>query len=164
MGGKTEATAKLGEHVITAGLAVQLLFFSIFVVTSIVFHRRMAQNPTAEAISLKRDWTSQIWIVYITSILILIRSIYRMVEYTSGQDSVVVRHEACFYCLDLLLMFIVMAIVCLVHPSKIYVLQRRRGTYVELGLRIKTLAGNGREARAERDDVPLQASGGSGSK
>jgi hypothetical protein len=139
MGVQSVKAVHTGEHIIIAGLVVQLVFFCIFLTTVIHFHRRMMVRPTAKATLLKREWTPHIWVVYLAALLVLIRSVYRVVEYTSSRTSSIQTHEAFFYSLDLLLMFIVMAVMSWIHPSKIYVLQRKRGYYVELGVRLKTL-------------------------
>lgn len=60
--------------------------------------------------------------LYIASIFIMVRSIFRVVEYLQGFDGYLLRHEAYLYFFDALLMFLVMVLLNVLHPSEIEVL------------------------------------------
>jgi hypothetical protein len=55
-------------------------------------------------------WRRHLYVLYVTSALILIRSIFRVVEYLQGNDGYLISHEVFIYTMDALLMAIVMAI------------------------------------------------------
>lgn len=59
------------------------------------------------------------WALYGSSILILVRSIFRVVEYLQGWDGYLLRNEAFIYVFDALLMWLVMVIFVVVHPSEV---------------------------------------------
>lgn len=100
----------LGEKIIIAGLFVQIAVFGFFVVTSILFHSRVHKAPTPEASAGVVPWERHLYVLYATSALILIRSIFRVVEYLQGNDGYLISHEVFIYCMDALLMAITMAI------------------------------------------------------
>ena len=57
-------------------------------------------------------------ILFGTSFLIMVRSVFRAVEYLQGNGGEILAHEAYLYVLDALLMLIVMVIFNVVHPSE----------------------------------------------
>lgn len=100
----------LGEKIIIVGLFVQIAIFGFFVVTSILFHRRILDQPTEVAIGGTIPWRRHLWVLYATSALILVRSVFRVVEYLQGNGGYLISHEVFLYVFDTLLMVIVMVI------------------------------------------------------
>ncbi|RKL41651.1 hypothetical protein BFJ72_g5543 [Fusarium proliferatum] len=114
-GGGIQASRKIGaydrgEKVILAGLFVQIVVFGFFVITSGLFHRKCLNNPTPAARENTFPWKLDLNVLYTVSILILIRSIFRVVEYTQGNGGFLISHEVFLYVFDALLMVMVMAI------------------------------------------------------
>lgn len=101
---------ELGEKIIIAGLFVQIAIFGFFVVTAFLFHSRMIKTSYAEMNHGAIAWRRHLWVLYVTSALILIRSIFRIVEYLQGNNGYLISHEVFIYVMDALLMAIVMAI------------------------------------------------------
>jgi hypothetical protein len=60
-------------------------------------------------------------VLYIVSVLILVRSLFRMVEYAQGHDGSLVKKEVYVYTLDALLMLIVAVILAVSHPGDVLV-------------------------------------------
>lgn len=100
----------MGEKIIIAGLFVQIAVFGFFVVTALLFHSRMLKNSPAGTSQGPVAWKRHLYVLYVTSALILIRSIFRVVEYLQGNDGYLISHEVFIYVMDALLMAIVMAI------------------------------------------------------
>ena len=104
---------EIGEKIIIVGLFVQLTIFGFFVVVSALFHRRMAaavaQGEVKTEISI--PWRRYLRVLYATSALIWIRSVFRVVEYLQGNAGYLISHEVFLYIFDMLLMFAVMAIL-----------------------------------------------------
>ncbi|PLB48665.1 putative RTM1-like protein [Aspergillus steynii IBT 23096] len=127
MASGTISAMETGEHVTVGGLCVQLVFFGIFIIVAIIFHLRIRKSPTAvsiaEASSAARlpwndqTWKGTMWGLYSSSVLILIRSIFRLVEYAQGNDGYLISHEAFMYVFDAMLMFFAMVVLSLWHPS-----------------------------------------------
>jgi hypothetical protein len=68
-------------------------------------------------LSTQVPWREYLWILYGASILILIRNIIRVAEYITGDSGPILANEAYIYVFDALLMFIVMVIFNVRHPS-----------------------------------------------
>lgn len=115
---------KIGENIIIGGLFVQLAFFGFFVVAAGIFHRRMLLVPTAKAADPAVRWEKYLLTLYVTSALILVRSIFRVIEYLNGNDGVLLRSEVYLYVFDALLMVAVLVWMNWFHPSEIGLLLR----------------------------------------
>ncbi|EED22361.1 conserved hypothetical protein [Talaromyces stipitatus ATCC 10500] len=120
-----------GEHVIIGGLFVQIIFFSLFTISAVVFQTRVAKTPSPRSIELKGLWTRHMIALYTASILILIRSVIRVVEYLQGYSGYLMKHEAFIYVFDALLMFITVLILQYAHPSEVNCLIGRGHKYSE---------------------------------
>ncbi|KAG9250328.1 RTA1 protein [Emericellopsis atlantica] len=101
---------EMGEHIIVAGLFAQIAIFGFFVVTSILFHHRLSRYPTVEASRGTIPWRRDLWVLYVTSAIILVRSIFRVIEYLQGNKGYLISHEVYLYIFDALLMASVMLI------------------------------------------------------
>lgn len=120
-----------GERVIIGGLFVQIIFFGLFTLSAVVFQARLAKRPTPRSIELGDLWHRHMAALYVTSILILIRSIVRVVEYLEGYDGYLMKHEVFIYIFDALMMLIVTLVLQYIHPSEINCLLGRGDTYTE---------------------------------
>jgi len=119
---KTPSALSRGNHVIVYGLCVQLVFFGLFIVNIIVYHCRLIRHPTARSVSLSpstNGWRRMLLVLYITSTLILIRSVFRLIEFVQGSGGVLQSMEVYLYVFDSALMLIVMLIFNAKHPGNI---------------------------------------------
>ncbi|GKT47198.1 protein RTA1 [Colletotrichum spaethianum] len=107
-----------GAKIIIVGLFVQLIFFGFFIIIAAAFHRSVNAAPTGRS-NTSIPWRKHMKTLYLGSFLIMVRSIFRAVEYLQGFDGYILRHEAYLYIFDALLMFLVMVLFNLVHPSEI---------------------------------------------
>lgn len=122
-------TFKIGEDITMAGLGVQLVFFTFFVFTAINSHRRYrflsrtTQDRTItrrnNILHITHSWETVLWGLYIASVLILIRSIFRLVEYSQGNGGYLISHEVFMYVFDGTLMLFAMLAMNVFHPSVI---------------------------------------------
>ncbi|KAH6977827.1 RTA1 like protein-domain-containing protein [Fusarium venenatum] len=101
------------EGAVVAGLIVQLVFFTMFVVVTVCFHYRFAKNSLVQP----PNWDKFMMAIYFACILILVRSIYRMVEYVQGPNAELQSTEVYVYALDAIPMAIVTTIFHVIHPS-----------------------------------------------
>ncbi|KAI0024849.1 RTA1 like protein-domain-containing protein [Xylariomycetidae sp. FL0641] len=108
-----------GEDVIIVGLFVQLVGFSTFIIVASIFHRRMQQAPTAASQAVGVPWAKYLWVLYTVSALILVRSIFRVIEYCQGYQGSLQGHEYWLYIFDAMLMILACIILNVFHPSKI---------------------------------------------
>lgn len=129
MAGSSTNMRTIGENVTIGGLVIQLLIFGFFVIVAAVFHYRITRSPTSKSISERdmtrgqgwkqRNWATVLLALYIVSALILVRSIFRLVEYKYGFDGYLMTHEAFMYIFDALLMFTAMVVMNVYHPAVI---------------------------------------------
>lgn len=115
---------KTGEKVIVVGLFIQLLFFGCFIAVAAVLHRRLSKNPTARANDPTIRWQYYLTTLYVAGALILIRSIFRVIEFIEGNKGVLMRSEVYVFVFDGLLMIVVLAWMNWFHPSEIGLLLR----------------------------------------
>ncbi|PYI20676.1 RTA1 like protein [Aspergillus violaceofuscus CBS 115571] len=107
MAAGTESAMLAGEHIVIAGLAIQLLFFGFFVLVASLFHWRCASLSAATTLksqSGRLSWRGLMWALYAACTLILIRSIFRVVEFVQGNDGWIMHREYLLYIFDALLM------------------------------------------------------------
>ncbi|KAH7186099.1 RTA1 like protein-domain-containing protein [Fusarium flagelliforme] len=116
----TSDDPKMGENMIIAGLLVQIVVFGIYVVTSVIFHYRVrTQRPNVYA-NFGNNWEKLLVMLYIISALIMVRSVFRVVEYVGGQDGYLLKHEWTLYVFDALLMFATVVIFAWRFPGPVW--------------------------------------------
>lgn len=108
---------KMGQNIILGGLFLQIIIFSLFVLASVVFHVRLQKQPTQEAYSGDVKWQKILLVLYAVSAIILVRNIFRVVEYIGGNDGPLLRVEWPIYVFDALLMATTMAIWFAGYPT-----------------------------------------------
>ncbi|KAF1981615.1 RTA1-domain-containing protein [Aulographum hederae CBS 113979] len=139
-------TAKSGQNIVIAGLWAQIVSFGIFLINLTVWWVRVAKHPTP--MSLTMPWKKHLIVSLLASALIFVRCIYRVIEYTQGEDGEFMRHEVYQYALDAIPMFGILVVWLGVHPSevmgllrggkvaflwKLYPVRAAKGDQVELG-------------------------------
>lgn len=141
MAGKTLSSMKLGSNVVVGGLCSQILFFGFFVTVAVVFDWRIRKAPTVRSSpSTGIPWRRHLNALYAASALILVRSIFRVVEYVQGNDGYLMKHEVYSYIFDSVLMLVVMVLFNVVHPSQVQALLRG-GKASKGGLKMYNISG-----------------------
>ncbi|KAH8802442.1 RTA1 like protein-domain-containing protein [Xylogone sp. PMI_703] len=123
-----------GKTILLIGLMAQIVFFGIFIIIAVVFHQRLGRAPTPTAARLdaqvgKRGWKGVMLVIYLTSLLIFIRSLFRFIESAGGSHGPLFTHEFYFYIFDSLLMFLVVFGLIVFHPAD-YVPNKSRMKYL----------------------------------
>ena len=103
---------------------MQLVFFAFFLIVSIVFNIRLRRMPTTSAHTYNSIWRKHLWALYISSALIMVRSVVRCVAYIQGFKGYINAHEVYLYVFDAVLMFGVMVIFNIYHPSEVQAMLR----------------------------------------
>lgn len=70
-------------------------------------------------------WRTSIYVLYAASALILIRSVFRVIEYAMGKDGVLMSNEVYIYIFDALLVFTCVVIFNAWHPSRVVSMYNR---------------------------------------
>ncbi|KAF8867134.1 RTA1 like protein [Acephala macrosclerotiorum] len=134
-GGKNNL--QTGKTIAQIGVAVQMACFGLFSIIAIRFNftskrfaarfeERLATETKGEKYciidgeerKLKPNWQAILRVTNITSILILIRSVYRMVDFSLGRTGYTGTHEWVEYVFDALMIFPVVVLFVHWHPSK----------------------------------------------
>lgn len=115
-----------GNNIIIGGLVLQLIWFGFFVVITLLFHRRMVLAPTARSHQSNIKWSSHLHALYVASTLIIIRNIFRLIEYCQGSNGYLLTTEVFVYCLDALPMFLVSSWFLWKYPGEISVLLQKQ--------------------------------------
>ncbi|RDW57852.1 RTA1 domain-containing protein [Aspergillus mulundensis] len=115
---ETADAARMGEKMILGGLFVQILFFGIFIVVSIIFHRRMLATPM-HRLGTDVPWAKYLKILYAVSMLIMVRSLFRVAEYVQGKEGSLQSNEVYIYVLDAALMLICCVVLNVWHPAHV---------------------------------------------
>ena len=98
----------------------------------------MVRVPTGKSMQVHNLWQKSLYSLYAGSLLIWIRCVFRLIEYAQGMEKIniyrcslstdrkllgndgyLISHEVYLYIFDALLMFFVMVIFAIVHPSEI---------------------------------------------
>ncbi|KAH7210049.1 RTA1 like protein-domain-containing protein [Fusarium oxysporum] len=116
---KNKDSIKMGENMIVGGLLIQILFFGFFMVVTVVFHMRIRSRPTSRSLVLNTPWEKLIFILYASSLFILVRSVFRVAEYVLGKDGALQAEEYWIYIFDATLMSFVAILFNLFHPSQV---------------------------------------------
>ena len=134
MASGTPSAVKSGQRFIMIGLAVQLLFFLFFVVVSTMMHYRIRGLLSSQELPIPNDvhagsignprrgergWQTVMWSLYAVSLLIVVRSIFRLIEYGAGNAGFLISHEVFLYIFDAVLMLCVLVVLAIWHPSSV---------------------------------------------
>ncbi|KAH7184581.1 RTA1 like protein-domain-containing protein [Fusarium flagelliforme] len=115
----------LGAKIIIGGLFVQLLFFGVFIIIAVAFDRSMNTAPTGRSYAV--PWKKHLHALYAGSVLIMVRSIFRAIEYLQGNSGFLLKQEIYLYVFDALLMIFVMILFSWYHPAEISAIISQRG-------------------------------------
>ncbi|KAG8664767.1 uncharacterized protein FPOAC1_013547 [Fusarium poae] len=118
-GGKIDMVDKdhklsVTEDAVVAGLIVQLVFFTMFVVITTWFYYKFLKHCKTQP----PGWQKFMMVIYASSMLILIRSIFRMAEYIEGPEGELQSKELYIYVLDAIPMAMVTIGFHVFHPSR----------------------------------------------
>ncbi|KAF2028178.1 RTA1-domain-containing protein [Setomelanomma holmii] len=110
---------KTGEYIIIGGLVLQCLLFFFFMYCCIRFHRRFRYHLSTTGERTTIPWEPILNMLYGVSVLVLVRNVYRLVEYIMGKDSYLFENEWPVYVLDGLLMLVVMIVFFVWYPDQL---------------------------------------------
>ncbi|KAF8847501.1 hypothetical protein BDZ45DRAFT_709653 [Acephala macrosclerotiorum] len=117
VGNRTNPSAATDAlHIYLIGCGVQQIFILVFFALAFQFNRELRtlypSEKTAKA-------TKMLYIMYTVILLITIRVIFRLIEYSNGFKSTISDTEAYMYSLDSVPMFVALVLLNIVHPGNI---------------------------------------------
>ncbi|MCJ1357595.1 MAG: hypothetical protein MMC33_007591 [Icmadophila ericetorum] len=113
-------------HIYMGGIGLQEFFIVVFMGLAIKFHVEILalEKRGMLAGSGKQNWRRLLFTLYASLMLITIRILFRLLEFSSGKTSganPLVSHEAYFYVFDAVPMFFALLTVNATHPGKVLV-------------------------------------------
>jgi len=138
--GNTTDRLNLGKNIVLVGLALQLATFGFFVIATARLSILLRTVLKDEPLPKERNWPVFLMWINMASGIILVRSVYRFIEFAIGVSNYLVDHEVFFYCLDVFLILIVVTGFICIHPGQYipYIKMRRRApefsSKVDVGL------------------------------
>ena len=123
--------ARTGENILLAGLIINLVSFAIFCLQLFYFEYRIRKFPPVfpnESIYEKR-WRRLLNVIYLSSILVLIRQIYRVIEFAQGFTGYLAVHEVYFYIFDTIPIFFSAGIYTIYFPGYNYLPRNQKNTF-----------------------------------
>ncbi|KAJ2400175.1 hypothetical protein GGI23_002197 [Coemansia sp. RSA 2559] len=103
----TSSTKSIGRWVCIVGLAVQLVFLAAFTFSTLVVHR----SPLYKVTKGPKDSDERaaknrvVWVILGTTVLLYVRSIYRLIEFIDGYGGKIYSAEWAFYVFDFVPIF-----------------------------------------------------------
>ncbi|RSL66340.1 hypothetical protein CEP54_003776 [Fusarium duplospermum] len=104
------SSMETGQKIIAGGISLQIVMFGLFIATSIVFHIGLRHWPSGPSLARGSTWKRSMKVLYVTSVLIVARSTFRLAESILGPDGYPQGHEWTLYVFDGLPMLCVMGI------------------------------------------------------
>ncbi|KLO17830.1 hypothetical protein SCHPADRAFT_936671 [Schizopora paradoxa] len=110
----SRSNGKLGTNILLLGLILQIVSYLFFVTLILYTHRTVAKAN--KVIRYDRAWRT-VYLLYFSSLFIVIRGVYRIVEFGQGRLGLLVTHEVFFYTLDTLPLFFATVIYVFQWPG-----------------------------------------------
>ncbi|KAM0141532.1 hypothetical protein ACHAO1_001720 [Botrytis cinerea] len=107
-----------GLHVYMVGVGIQQFFIFVFLFFAFKFHQTLRSQSRQNVYTSRQAW-SLLYALYAVILLITIRIIFRLVEYSQGLKSSIPNHEAFQYSLDSVAMLFALVILNIFHPGRI---------------------------------------------
>ncbi|GAA5967414.1 hypothetical protein JCM11641_000541 [Rhodosporidiobolus odoratus] len=137
-GGGLSATtgegAKIGPKIALVGLIIQLVSFGLFTLLLIIFAYRVRtrfphlRSPVPAfsfstynltSTDLVNDWRVLFYVMCLTCVGIMIRCVFRAIEYAQGYSGYLLEHEVYFYVLDALPLLLAMSLYAYIWPTRV---------------------------------------------
>ncbi|KAL4811857.1 RTA1 like protein [Aspergillus spinulosporus] len=110
----TEGLENVAKGIVIIGLLIQIVVFGFFIISAMVFDKRMKRAPTSDM-----PYMHHLRPLYVVSWLIMLRSIFRVMEYAMGQKGYLLANEWPLFVFDAVPMAGVMVIWGVWHPGTI---------------------------------------------
>jgi len=127
-------TAETGLNVLIGGLGVNLVSFAIFCLQLFYFDYRTRKSPPAfpGGSLCKKGWRQFLYVLYLSSFLVLIRQIYRVIEFAQGFTGYLAVHEVYFYVFDTIPILISGAVYVICFPGNGYLPRNQKDTFADM--------------------------------
>ncbi|KAJ4172641.1 hypothetical protein NW754_002843 [Fusarium falciforme] len=131
-GNNPDIDPNLGSNIIVGGLIFQIAIFGVFIATALIFNSRFRRHVAGGAVVYDVPWQESLNMLYVTSMMIMVRNIFRVVEYAMGSDGYLLSVEWGVYVFDAALMTLTMAWFFWRYPSQLKQAIKANSEEVEL--------------------------------
>ena len=104
--------ATTGTSLLIAGLVIQVLSVLIYLAIAFIFYLNASTKMNKETKSL-------FIALYVAGVMVLLRSVFRVVEFSSGYAGPIVVNENFMYGLDFVPLCLALICFLIVHPEKV---------------------------------------------
>lgn len=111
------SNTQTSENIIVGGLVFQIVMFAVFCFAALAFDLRFRRNEHA-GLRPRLPWRGMMVMLYATSACIMVRNVFRVVQYAMGQDGYLLEREWTVYIFDSLLMLSTMLLFWLRYPGQ----------------------------------------------
>ncbi|KAF4980326.1 hypothetical protein FZEAL_3643 [Fusarium zealandicum] len=125
-----EKLANIGNYTVISGLVVQVIIFVGFMICCWIFHRRFKAHLSMAGDATNVPWKECLYMLYGTSMAVLVRNIFRVVEYIMDKEGYLQQKEWPTFIFDSILMLFVMIAFYVWYPSDLR--KDARGSMIEL--------------------------------
>ncbi|KAH7135951.1 RTA1 like protein-domain-containing protein [Dendryphion nanum] len=118
--GSSPDTQNIGKNIYMAGVGIQEFFILLFTVLIVLFHRAILRLEASESAPANRMWKWLTYALYASLLLITVRVIFRLVEFSAGMDpkkNPLPFEEGYALALDAMPMIIAILILAVIHPG-----------------------------------------------
>ncbi|CAF1195239.1 unnamed protein product [Adineta ricciae] len=105
----------LGSNVLIGGLGINLVSFCFFAL--VTFHLHWAIHRRKADFTGRERWVKMFYALYLSMVLLIVRSIYRIVEFAMGFRGYLAIHEVYFYVFECLLIIFAFGLFLPLHPG-----------------------------------------------
>jgi len=112
-------TVQIGNWIVTGGLALQLALFVGFIWCCVTFQRRFRAHVKRTGVTIDVPWRTSLYMLYGTSLAIMVRNVFRVIEFVGGQDNYLFTNEWATYVFDAVPMLFVMVGFFIWYPSQL---------------------------------------------
>lgn len=112
------SNAATGQNIIIGGLVFQIGMFALFCLVTLMFNLRIRRRKSPN-LSQEVPWQGMLAMLYVTSAFIMIRNVFRTVQYAAGQNGYLVDNEWTVYGFDGSLMLLTMLCFALRYPNRL---------------------------------------------
>ncbi|GAA5967611.1 hypothetical protein JCM11641_005710 [Rhodosporidiobolus odoratus] len=110
------------KAVLIVGFCIQIIGLGIFAIFAIIYQVRARRDGVPSG-----PWTKCLYTLYLGSVCVLVRGIFRTIEFGSGQGGgkgYLLEHEVYYYCLEALPIFLASLFLSISYPGH-YVAHKR---------------------------------------
>ncbi|CAF3735783.1 unnamed protein product [Adineta steineri] len=107
-------SVNLGKNILLVGLIIQIGVFFFFTICAIHFHVTVNKSGQHNG----GNWRQLIKALYVACVFVLLRSLFRVIEFSESVTGYLQTAEWTFYVFDALLIFLTTIIFTIYHPGK----------------------------------------------